>query len=584
MTVSKPVLILALICCAAGAAAAVELVPISEGPIVAGQVIEWTVRGFENDEITTDVSQLPVLVIEQDGTRHKRRCFVYRAYRPSTDPADDTLEYAPIAPLELRVRHVFPRAGAASCALRSADERRRLTRVEVTIEAGTHHGPIHLSPHNPRLLAHADGTPFIPIGCNICWAVSPERLRGMRLFLDALAANGGNHFRFWCSSWFTQIEGEANDVYRLDHAWALDQVLRMARERGLYVTLVLDNAHDLREGTGFPYGANTEERIGRFLRVPLDPAYQRRLNYLVARYGHDDTIMAWELFNELDEALIGQPKPADMQDELRVVTEWTDAASEYLASIDQDARLCTVSIASQPWEAIFTAEHIDLLHSHTYIPMGNAAAAQHADGVGLLLGKRAMLADFGKPFRFAETGHHGTNEKNPGNEADRDGILLRHQAWAGLLCGGYGSAMNWWWDTYIEPNELWAIYAPLRTAVDFIDWRDPELVPITPNEGSSLRVIGWRSPSQAMLWPNVRRDTWHQRVIEGTARPVYRGRGPVIKVPRLSPNRDFELLILDMRDGSERTRVNVVSTENGSALVELPVDCGDVVILLRARD
>ena len=37
-------------------------------------------------------------------------------------------------------------------------------------------GPIRVSRDNPRLLAHADGTPFIAIGPNLAWATGRDRI------------------------------------------------------------------------------------------------------------------------------------------------------------------------------------------------------------------------------------------------------------------------------------------------------------------------------------------------------------------------------------------------------------------------
>lgn len=558
---------------------AAELVALHAAPLRVGDWAEWRIDGVAiPDDFRTATH--PVLVVGAEAALVRRSAFRHRQFRQNAAGAEP--EFLAEGEEELRVRHVFRSAGAMPWRLLGADGQELAAGSAEVAPAPGPTGVVQVA-EDGRRLRLADGTPVVPIGCNIGWGVGPQRLDQMRQYLRRLAGHGGDHARVWLASWCGQIESDVADRYRLDHAWLIDEVLREAQRLGVRITLVLDNAHDLVHGGCFPYGKDVSARVGGFLRAPLSSQYQRRLDWLMARWGACDAILAWELFNELDMALIGQPKPMDMQDEPAVVTAWTASAADALADRDPDRRLITVSLAGQPWHGVYAAPAIDLAQVHDYVPPLPDVQAPDKDGVAKLREGLLALGEQHKPVLVSECGFQGSNTDNPANLLDPNGELLREQAWAGLLLGGYGSGMTWWWDVYLDRQDLWHVYRPLRQAVDALDWADPELAPLPHEPGAQVELLGWKSPRQALLWPRLAGDTWYSRLIDQHAHAWPDGRGPTLRLTGYAADRDYRIQGLDMASGERRYALVLRSTASGSIFLTLPADSLGTVVVVRER-
>ncbi len=529
------------------------------GPLHTHQLLHWQITEAAAEWLTFDVHATPRLRL-QDG----KQTFLRHAYLREDEHGQQ----------QLRVTHAPRSAGLLHWELLAPTDESILASGTHTIKQSTAHidrlGPIHISPHNARLLATADGSPFIPIGPNICWATGETPLLSMQHFLNQLADNGGNHCRIWLSSWFAQLYGSRAGMWRLHHAELLAQVLASARSRQIKVTLVLDNHHDVKHGDYFPFGETKRERIATFFKEP-HTLWKQRNNYLFARFGADDTILAWEVFNEMDEALKNQKK----------CEQWLQAAVAYLQSINTDNRLITSSLSQNTWHEVVAPPLADLVQVHAYIPSLGRTEQRHQNGVMLLSEHRSRLETINRPFCFSEVGFNGSNEQNPGNDADTTGILLRHQAWAGLLLGGYGTGMSWWWDTYIEPNNLWQIYQPIRTACDSFDWTDPQLEPLRPDARNNPTVYGWQSPRQAMLWPHLHENTWHRQLRQ--EQPAQHYPATSILLSGFLPDTNFLIRWINIETGVWHHQTNTTSHSSGRFFLDLPENSGESVALIRAE-
>lgn len=436
-------------------------------------------------------------------------------------------------------------------------------------------GPLRVSADNPRLLAFADGTPFIPIGPNVCWADGPDHADGYERWLRTLADNGCNHTRVWMCSWSLGIEGDSPGAWRLERAAQLDRVLERARELKLRLTLVLDNHTDVQEGTGCPYGATLEERQKRFFDPELDPWWRQRVRYCLARWGADDTVLAWEAMNEADLALPVRER----------IIPWLRAALGFIGRNDPDRRLRTLSWCGSDWPRVVAAAQPDLVQVHSYV-LEYAGVEEELkepgrDGVGLVLAETARAQPAGRPVFLGECGYQGRDDHNPGIAADTGGLLMRQQAWAGLLAGGCAPAMPWWWYNHIEPNRLWKLWRPLAAAAARIDWRDRDLAPLAPG-APPLRVLGWQSPRQALLWPQLAADTWHAHLIAGRNRPGIAA-GTRLRLAGLQAGRRFRVVAIDQLGSPERDLPDVVAGADGRGDLVLQAGPSDLVYWLAVR-
>jgi Cellulase (glycosyl hydrolase family 5) len=557
------------------AASTLEVTILNEEP-AADSLVEWELTGVDAAWMSLDVTRTPVLLVTSpSGRQWERRAFVYQPCQPSKTNAPAV----PMGDPVLRFRHSPRVDGAHKWVMKAPDGSELATGVlQVAKKTGIYPlGMLKVSSENPRLLSFRDETIFIPIGPNLCWANAPDQLGKFTKWFELLETEKCNHVRLWCASWCGQIEGDQPDRYRQDQAWLFDAILAQARKHGLKVTVVIDNHHDLELGKFFPYGQTYKERLASFLSAPIGEQYQRRLRYLLARWGADDTIAAWELMNELD---LAQPQ---REGALR----WAAAAANAFSSFDVDHRLLTVSWSGDDWDLVANLDHIDLAQIHSYVVEWTDKIGLHKkitrDGIDMLLNSADRGNRLGKPFCFSEVGYQGTNEDNPGNAADKQGLLLRQQAWAGFMLGGYGSGMNWWWDVYIEPRKLWKNYGSMARIVAKVNWRDKDLLPLTPNSGASIRVIGWQSATQALLWPQVREDTWHAHVVEDKGRAQLSVE-QAIQIQGMKPKTRFEVHYCDMLSGDERSKREVSSDGNGTlTLAVLPPNVDVVVWVEQAQ-
>lgn len=542
-------------------------------------IIEWRIADADESWLEFDIRNTPLFYITgPDGKTYARAAFLYQEHQRDKDDQSGSGLIA-VGERELRVRHQGRQPGIHQWKL-MGPKGRIIGTGSLDIAAGKEPlGVIKISDYNPQLLSFQNEDIFIPIGCNIGWAEAPSRLELMQTYMRKLAANGGTHFRMWLCSWSGQIESGASGMYRLDHAWLVDEILRSARHTGLYVTIVLDNHHDLLNGLAFPYGSDTSKRIDNFLGLPLNEQYKLRLQYIFARYGCDNHIMAWELFNELDEALYNQMLPAHMPDMQQICAKWVPAAAQFVQSVDQDNHLVTSSLSWQTWSEVVAANGLDLVQVHQYIPVFDKVHPLHHDGLLPLQAHLPRLRTLNKPFRFSEVGHNGTNERNPANKLDPGGLLLRQQTWAGFLFGGYGSGMNWWWDVYIDDNDLWQCYQPLATITKMIDWQDRDLKALPVNKSGSLRVIGWQSHRQALLWPQIRANTWYALTVDNQKPDTYRGQQ--LRIRGFLPETRFQIQWLSLRDGHKHSEINALSDSAGRLLVQPPANQLELVAVIR---
>jgi hypothetical protein len=243
--------------------------------------------------------------------------------------------------------------------------------------------------------------------------------------------------------------------------------------------------------------------------------FKQRLRYLVARYGAYTSVLAWELFNEVQ--FIGT-NSANAYDDAGVradVVAWHAEMSDYLADIDPYDHLVT----SSSWEpdatpGIWSLPGIDLVQIHTYAAPPSGRTEEIRDLVALL------KSSFGKPVIVGEIGIGSGNpeaEFNPGtfggSGADREhlqeGTHLHNGIWAAAL--SESGAGYWWWGNYIaaDPaknrvgpsfplNER--LMPPLTRYLVDADWAPLGLDTAALAVTGPVVAVGLSSASEAFAW------------------------------------------------------------------------------------
>jgi len=358
-------------------------------------------------------------------------------------------------------------------------------------------GFVRIDPTNPRFFAFDDGTRFIPIGVNMGWW-NDDPIENYTRWLDHFAANGGNTIRVWMASWAFALEwndtGLGDYSPRMQQAWLLDELFRLADERGIKVILVLNHHGQFSKTVNpqwddNPYNTATGGPLTAPEQFASDPTaiafFQQRLRYIVDRWGAAPNLLAWEWWNEYNFTTIDD---AHMQ-------TWLQTMDTYLSSSDPNNHLVTISGPAGAASPIWQMEEIDFVSVHIYTTNDPLTVATELtdEYAPLVPDKPLLLAEYG----YA-TGEEGVNSN------DKTGIHLHNGLWATLFNGQAGSGMYWWWDTYIEPLNLWHHYGALATfftAIDISQFTPSPIAVIADNpKGAGAEATLLKGTSQHLLW------------------------------------------------------------------------------------
>lgn len=289
---------------------------------------------------------------------------------------------------------------------------------------------------------------FIPFAYNIAWANRYEEITKYERWFKAASANGVNVARVWMASWSLGIEwndtGLGDYTKRLDRAWALDQVFRIAAKYGIGIDLVLINHGAFSESTNPEWFANPYNSLnGGPIDNPVDFAtnptarkyWEQRLRYIAARWSAEPSLFTWEWWNEVNfTPITGE-----------LLTNWIRWSDSILKTWDPYKTLTTTSWSSgaslQDWSPV------DYAVTHVY---------DDKDPIRVLTAQaNAMLEAIpDKPILVGEMGS-GTVREDP--FTDPYGLHLHNAHWAATFVGFGAPASYWWWDNYVDPLDLWSL-------------------------------------------------------------------------------------------------------------------------------
>jgi hypothetical protein len=311
-----------------------------------------------------------------------------------------------------------------------------------------------------------DGQPLRLIGENVCWY--DVGTFDYDTWFSSMQKSDENYARIWMCPWAFGIEDTPTSLtsYSLQSAWQLDYVLQLAEQRGIYLLLSLDyhgmfvtqpdpfwggnnywpeNPYNLTNG-GPCAVANDFFTSSAAMKI-----YQKRLRYLIARYGYSQNLLAWEFFNEIDNDY-GFLNSTD-------VAAWHAVMGSWLHTNDVFGHLVTTSLTgSSDRPEIWSMPQINFAAYHSYGEPGPATqlatVAQH------------FLETYGKPVMIGEFGTSaaGWNRTNdPYLRGFRQGL------WGGALGGSVGTAMSWWWQN-LQSDNVYPLYSGLGAVLNRTAW------------------------------------------------------------------------------------------------------------------
>ncbi|NDJ87257.1 MAG: DUF5060 domain-containing protein [Chloroflexi bacterium] len=457
----------------------------------------FPVRADYENPYNPDEIRVAATFTAPSGTRFEVPGFYMQPYED--DCRDDTCfaeSLVPVGDGEWRVRFSPPETGDWTyriVAIVNGDERDVRT-GSFKVVASSNPGFIRIAA-NQRYFEFDNGTAYFPIGQNLGW--SWEQGGGIYTYiewLDRLEAAGANYARLNIDvPWFIGIEwgsppgqyGESGQ----EAAWRLDSILEAAQERGIYLQVTMIWHQAFRDYNGLPVNVPRSPsrpdvssdfdnhpynvRQGGNMQVPGDIFFntlaqdwlERRLYYIVARWGFSPNIFAWEIVDRLDQ-IAGFTPERDI--------EWLNDLIARVRDADPHQHLVTVgSTDFQP--AIEENANIDFSQSRIY---QRRPIEQAEDQVQITFSALSeTLSRLSRPVTVTEF------SLNPWFEPtadDPEGIHIRKTIWATALSGAAGSAMPTWWDTYIAPQDLFSLYAPLALFTDGVPWNTANLQMVEP--------------------------------------------------------------------------------------------------------
>jgi hypothetical protein len=314
------------------------------------------------------------------------------------------------------------------------------------VERVKNRGFVRIDPEDKTRFVYDSGRPYFPLGHNQAWRNSD--LPDIPQLFDKMGANGENWSRVWMNHWdgknldWPRPKGDFGTL-NLDVARRWDSIVGAAERNNIAFQMTLqhhgqystqvnsnwdDNPYNVKNG-GF---LNKPEEF--FTNAQAKDLTRRKLRYIVARWGYSPSIMAWELFNEV------QFTDAARNNQWDSVAQWHREMAQFLRAQDSYHHLITTSsMESIPANV---AAAMDYEQDHVYAP----------DLIVALAGEARTNA---KPTFVGEFG--------PTDLKDSQGIYLHEGLWSSLM-SGHNAAQYWFWDLVEQHN----FYPQFRAASAFL--------------------------------------------------------------------------------------------------------------------
>ena len=299
---------------------------------------------------------------------------------------------------------------------------------------------VHIGSQPQKNIIHAEGKwffdganrPFWPIGINTAWGSQDKPVTS---YFPKMKEAGMNWSRVWAchwddhNPWWTNQLPKPKDNFFSEEVFdRWDDIVKTAEKNDIHFQFVCFHHGQWSSSVNPNWPDNPwNAKNGGFLKSAsdffTDPEAKRRtkmmLRYLVARYGYSSSIMAWELFNEVQ--FVDRIRE---KNDWATVGQWHDEMADYVRSIDSAHHLITTS--SELGQPLWG--HVDYQQGHGY-PSSVA---------GMLAG---TPNNGPKPMFFGEIGPSGA-----GNGLEANIMARREGIWAAFFAGHSGAGQYWSWD------------------------------------------------------------------------------------------------------------------------------------------
>lgn len=395
-------------------------------------------------------------------------------------------------------------------------------------------GMIRVDDRNSRYLRYENGDPYLPVGHNICWSGGGGAYR-VAGWLSQMEAVGENWARYWMVPYVGQgIEWKAGGYYsglgRYSQQMAsrFDGMVDAASDRGVAVQFCMDSFNGWNYTVWHnwydnPYSVANGGMLSRpidYLSDPTAKAYARkRFRYIVARWAYSPAVLCWEFWNEADIIGAGGAWEETYHANRTLGAQWHQEMAQYLDALDPYDHLITTSFSNDPdplrFPEIWELPEMDIVQCHRYT---NSSPAEHIDLIfqGKAYPKPVILGEFGlgdvpypskpaTPELAFDPGGALLMSKPFGTALkiayiDPTGQTLHDVIWPAAMVES--GAMSWWWLEWIDPGNLYPVFAPLADFLEGEDWAPLGLGDLNYAilSGHGVDVYGSQSATHAFFW------------------------------------------------------------------------------------
>jgi len=336
---------------------------------------------------------------------------------------------------------------------------------------------------NERFLKRTTGEFFFPVGENVPWYSTPNwgtRTYGTneyKYYIDSLSANKANFIRVWLDMY----EGIAIvgydyttkttyfDLYNQKDSWQLDWIFNYAKTKNINIMLCLFS-HASWGDSGYcsncwsdrnPFNSTRGGPISTPFQFFTNSTAIRKtkniIKYIISRWGYATNLVAWELWNEVNQIQKFNPslKPPSNYD--NDILNWHATMYNYIRSIDPFKHLITTSYAGGiNSNNISVFKKMDFTQSHVYEPPITNRNADFQNKFYYVV--HYSTSTINKPFLAGEWG--GT-DININKQYDPKGLDMHNSLWSSSFSTSLGAAINWYWDSYVNRQDLYHLYKPM---------------------------------------------------------------------------------------------------------------------------
>lgn len=480
---------------------------------------------------------------------------------------------------------------------------------------------------------------FFQVGENACWTGWPI-WQGQQTFgtnqyndyIDKLSLNGANFMRVWfdmndgmslVGKEFTDGTIAKFDSYNQKDSWQLDKIFEYAKSKNVNIMLTLfcpsswgdintnsawtnDNGFNVNNG-----GHNLTSPFNFFSDPTAIADAKNMMRYIIARYGAQTNLTAWELWNEVGQIRVVNP-PLLPQDETTLINNigtWHNIMYAYIKQIDPFKHLVTTSACmDEPILIDQQLEHLvfnimDFTTSHPYkypIEPQYYSSTNHSyfDLQNKIFQDACYAStNYNKPY-FA--GEFGFSDFSKWRDFDPNGFELHNTLWSSAFSTSFGTATNWSWDEYIKCKDLFFIYKPITTFMNSLPIPSASFTPYqisdltNPANNNGLRtyymknantdtVYGWTqdinfhwdflyTKPDGTVYPNLTGQDYLMSLTP-TSKPNSSSTNNDISIPISSflNNKLFKVEWFDAQTGNLYQQTTVTSANN-KVIISIPIN------------